>query len=65
MAEFCPECMNKFDKTHNSKWRYVLSRDLELCEECGKFKRVVVAERFWSKAQRFLIDIANSMKRKQ
>ena len=65
MAEFCLECLNKLDNTQDSKWRYVLSRDLELCEECGEFKRVVVSERCWSKVQRFLIDIATLVKRKR
>lgn len=65
MAEFCLECLNKLDNTQDSKWRYVLSRDLELCEECGEFKRVVFSERCWSKAQRFLIDIATLVKRKR
>ena len=54
MAEFCLECWNKINETQDSKWRYVLSKDYELCEECGQYKCVIVLERFWSRAQRTL-----------
>lgn len=47
MAEFCLDCWNKINKTHNSKWRCVLSWERELCEECRQYKRVIVKERFW------------------
>ena len=56
MAEFCLDCWNKINETHDSKWRYVLSWDKDLCEECGQYKRVIVVERFWSRAQRVLVE---------
>ncbi len=45
MAEFCPDCWNKLNGWKLTEDDYVLSRDLELCEGCGKWKRVVVGRR--------------------
>ena len=56
MAEICLECWNKLNETQDSKWRYVLSWDKDLCEECGEYKRVIVVERLWSRAQRTLAE---------
>ena len=47
MAEFCLECWNKMNGTDDSKWKYTLSWERELCEGCGQWKRVVVCEREW------------------
>ena len=47
MAEFCWECFNKINAGSYPRWRYVLSLDLDLCEECGEWKRVVVCKRTW------------------
>ena len=52
MAEFCMDCWNKINETNETKWRYVLSWERNLCEECGQYKRVIVAERLWSRVQR-------------
>ena len=43
MAEFCVDCWNKINETEHSAHRFILSQDEELCEECGRFKRVIVA----------------------
>lgn len=56
MAEFCLDCWNKINETHEAKWRYVLSWDKDLCEECGQYKRVIVAERVWSRTLRALLE---------
>ena len=56
MAEFCLDCWNKINETHNSKWRYVLSWNKELCEECGQYKRIIIVERVWSRVQRTLAE---------
>ena len=61
MAEFCLECWNKLNETNDSPWRYVLSWEKDLCEGCAEYKRVIVVERLWSRAQRcFLETIALS-----
>ncbi len=52
MAEFCLDCWNKINGTNHTKCRYVLSWELDLCEECGEYKRVIVVERLWSRLQR-------------
>ena len=47
MAEFCLECWNKMNHRNDSSWRYVLSWELDICEGCGEWKRVIVCEREW------------------
>ncbi len=42
MAEFCLECMRKLDGRDYPEDAVVLSTDLDLCEGCGQWKRVVV-----------------------
>lgn len=54
MAEFCLHCWNKINRTRDSKWRYAFSWDKDLCEECGQYKHIIVAERLWSRTQRTL-----------
>ena len=45
MAEFCLECWNKINDTDNDDKKYILSKELELCEECGMWKNIIVEER--------------------
>ena len=42
MAEFCVDCWNELNGTHDPKETFVLSRDLELCEGCGEWKHTIV-----------------------
>lgn len=53
MAEFCPKCWNELNDTNYPESRYILSEALELCEGCGEFKNVIVAERKFSSIKRF------------
>lgn len=62
MAEFCLDCWNKINETKDSKWRYVISWNKDLCEECGQLKRVIVVERLWSQAQRSIEEIIENVK---
>ena len=45
MAEFCLDCWNKLNKKDFTEKDYVLSRELDLCEECGQWKPVIVRVR--------------------
>lgn len=45
MAEFCLECWNKINGTNESERKYILSKHLDLCEECGEWKPIVIMER--------------------
>ncbi len=45
MAEFCLECMRKLDGRDYPEDAFVLSKELDLCEGCGQWKRVVVVPR--------------------
>lgn len=42
MAEFCLECWNKINDTNDTKKKFILSSELEMCEECGQFKQVII-----------------------
>ena len=41
MAEFCLECLRKFEPNAN-EGNVILSNNSELCEGCGLLKRIVV-----------------------
>ena len=45
MAEFCLECWNRLNGTNHSKRKYIISKDLDLCEGCGEWKPVIIIER--------------------
>ncbi|MBR1969947.1 MAG: hypothetical protein IKA17_06290, partial [Clostridia bacterium] len=55
MAEFCLDCLNKINGTNHGESYFVLSRDLELCEECGQWKRVVITRRQYYYSYRFVL----------
>lgn len=46
MAEFCLDCLNRLEKKQYTEKDIVLSEELDLCEGCGKWKRVVIRFRF-------------------
>lgn len=46
MAEFCLDCLNKYSEKKATEKEYVLSWGVDLCEECGEWKRVVVRRRY-------------------
>ena len=56
MAEICLECMNKINGTNDDAKKYILSDELELCEECGEWKKVIFVERksYYLRKLRFL-----------
>ncbi len=45
MAETCLECWNKENCSNDKPSRYILSKELELCEECGEYKHTIVMYR--------------------
>ena len=45
MAEFCLECWNKINETKDNERKYIISKDLDLCEGCGELKPVIIMER--------------------
>lgn len=45
MAEFCLDCWNKLMNKSDPPQKYRISRDLDLCEECGQLKPVIISER--------------------
>ena len=45
MAEFCLSCWNKINNIHDGPEEYVISKELELCEGCGKWKHTIVTKR--------------------
>lgn len=63
MAEFCLDCWNEINESHDSKWRFVMSWNHELCEECGQLKRVIVSEHLWSRWHRTLTELIENLGR--
>lgn len=60
MADFCVDCWNKLNEENKSEKSYVLSRDLDLCEGCGEYKRVIMGDRetyYFYKFRRLLFPI--------
>ena len=45
MAEICLDCWNEINDANYTKRDYILSKELCLCEECGEYKQVIIAER--------------------
>ncbi len=45
MAEFCLECWNKLNGTKYDKDKYIISKDLDLCEGCGEWKHIIIMAR--------------------
>jgi len=45
MAEFCLKCWNKINGTDKPEYEYVMSKEIDFCEECWELKRVVIKER--------------------
>lgn len=45
MAEFCVKCFNNINDLNIDENEYILSDELNLCEGCGQWKRVVVGIR--------------------
>lgn len=50
MAEFCLDCWNEMNNSNDTESNFIISDDLELCEGCGEYKRVIIRE----KESRFL-----------
>lgn len=44
MAAFCLECWNNINKTDDPADKYVFSKKLDLCEGCGRWKKVIITE---------------------
>ena len=45
MANFCPECVRKIFGVKKKDSDYVFSKELCFCEECCRWKRVVIYEK--------------------
>ncbi len=45
MSEICFDCLNEIFGGNEDVKDYVLSDDLELCENCGDYKIVVITTR--------------------
>ncbi len=46
MAEFCAECFSKVFNEKATKRKYIFSKDPDLCDRCGEWKKVVVRIRY-------------------
>lgn len=57
MAEICLDCWNKINETEDDAKKYILSKEFDLCEECGEWKPVIIMERraYYMRKFRFFI----------
>ena len=46
MAEICLECFSKYFLTGEYPSHYLVSKDMDLCEECGQLKPVVIRKKY-------------------
>lgn len=42
MSELCLDCYNKIMEKTEPKRKFILSVRPDLCEECGRYKRVII-----------------------
>ena len=42
MSEICLECWNKINQSNYKAYKYILSKEKELCEECGQLKKLLL-----------------------
>lgn len=45
MAEFCLDCWNELNGSHDTEREWVLTKDLNLCEGCGQWKQTILVAR--------------------
>ena len=45
MSEICLDCYNEIMGTNESKKMFLISKELDLCEECGQWKPVIIRAR--------------------
>lgn len=51
MAEFCLNCWNKLNDSHDTEADFKFTKELDLCEGCGEYHHLVIAQRYrtlWS-----------------
>ena len=42
MSELCLNCLNKLMETNDTEKKYIISKEFDLCEECGEWKPVII-----------------------
>jgi len=57
MAEICLECWNKENQSKDKPIKYILSKELELCEGCGEYKHTIIMYRwaYYRRKLRYLL----------
>ena len=63
MAEFCLDCLNKISETNYPKSKFIISKDLDFCEECGEWTHVVIVERKWYYLRRLRLTVIGAKKK--
>ena len=57
MAEFCLACWNRINKMNDPPVKYIFTNELELCEGCGEWKRVIITtcSSYYYRISRFIL----------
>ena len=45
MSEICLDCWNKTNNRNDNPKKFIISKELDLCEECGEYKHVIISYR--------------------
>lgn len=45
MSEICFDCWKEISSQKESRYKYIISKELYLCEECGKMQHVIIMAR--------------------
>lgn len=53
MAEFCLDCFNEINGTNDTAEKYIFTKNLELCEGCGKLKNTIIIEKKYRYISKF------------
>lgn len=53
MAEFCLKCWNEMNGTNDPPSKFMISKDLDVCEGCGKLTHVILMERKFTNLHKF------------
>ena len=64
MAEYCLDCLNEIMGTNDSVKKVILSHGLDLCENCGEYKHVVIRYKLRYIAADWIKEMIENMKRR-
>ncbi len=62
MAELCLDCYNAIMKENHKKKEFLMTRNPDLCEECGQWKPVIIRVRTRYLIKEWLCEIGENIR---